>query len=85
MAEDGISNHVKIGDFQYWWKTENENIQSSKSGAHFGHYKAAAYDNYLSLLQVSKLNLAIRTGVPLTRWTNGLTVLLEKVFGCIYI
>ncbi len=32
-----------------------------------------------------KLTLAASTGVPLANWGNGLTVLLEKVFGNIYI
>ncbi len=52
---------------------------------HFGHYKAAAHDWYLSALQAAKLMLAAMMGVPLARWGNGLTVLLEKVFGNIYI
>ena len=34
---------------------------------------------------LQSLNLALQTGVPLERWGNGLTVLLEKEFGSIYI
>jgi hypothetical protein len=36
-------------------------------------------------MQAAKLTLAASTGVPLARWGNGLMVLLEKVFGNIYI
>ena len=80
-----IASFVTTKDFQDWWLTVNENIQSSKSGAHFGHYKAAAHNDYLSALHVSQLNLALQTGVPLERWGNGLIVLLEMEFGSIYI
>ncbi len=36
-------------------------------------------------MHAAKLTLATFTGVPLARWGNGLIVLLEKVFGNIYI
>jgi hypothetical protein len=84
-ADDVISTFVTTDDFQEWWLRADEDIQSSKSGCHFSHYKAAAHNDYLSALHCAKLNLALRTGVPLTRWGNGLTVLLEKEFGAIYI
>ena len=35
-------------------------------------------------MHVTKLNLALQTGVPLERWGNGLMVLLEKEFVSIY-
>ena len=34
---------------------------------------------------MAKLNLILATGIPLERWTHGLTVLLEKEFGSVYI
>jgi hypothetical protein len=84
-AGETIKTHVSSEDFRSWWSTANEKIQSSKSGAHFGHYKAAAYDKYLTCLHVAKMNLVLRTGIPLERWGHGITVLLEKKFGSIYI
>ncbi len=39
----------------------------------------------LDIIKPAKITLAASTGVPLARWGNGLTVLLEKVFGNIYI
>ncbi len=65
--------------------SSNENIQSSELGCHFGHYKAASYDRYLSVMHAAKLTLTASPGIPLARWGNGLMVLLEKVFGNIYI
>ncbi len=72
-------------DSQSYWQHANEDIQSSKSGCHFGHYKAASFDSYLSAMHPAKLTLATSTSVPLARWGNRLTVLLKKVFGNIYI
>ena len=83
-SENVILTFVHQKDFQGWWLTSNENISSSKSGAHFGHYKAAAFKDYLSALHFSKLNLAPETGLPLERWGHGLTVLLKKEFGATY-
>ena len=84
-TDDMVDAHVTSEDFVSWWSHAKEDIQSSKSGAHFGHYKAASYNKYLTSLQVAKLNLVLRTGIPLERWGHGLTVLLEKEFGSIYI
>ena len=84
-VEDLITTFITNKYFQDWWLTADENIQSSKLGAHFGHYKAAAHNNYISTLHIAKLNLALQTGVPIKIWGNGLTVLLEKEFGSIYI
>jgi hypothetical protein len=36
-------------------------------------------------MHAAKLTLAASIGIPLACWGNGLTVLLEKVFGNIYI
>ena len=82
-AGDVISIFVTTKDFQDWWLTANGNIQSLKLGAHFGHYVAAAHDERLAALHVATLNLALQTGVPLERWGDGLTVLLEMEFGSI--
>ncbi len=76
---------VSTTDFQSYWQQANENIQSSESGCHFGHYKAASFDRYLLAMHPANLTLAASTGVPLAHWGNGLMVLLKKVFGNIYI
>ncbi len=78
-------NFASTTDFQSYWQLANEDIQSSESGCHFVHYKAASYDCYLSAMHTAKLTLAASTGAPLARWGNGLTVLLKKVFGNIHI
>ncbi len=56
-----------------------------ESGCHFGHYKAVSHDRYISAMNCAKRTLAATTGIPLAHWGCRLTVLLEKVFGNIYI
>ncbi len=85
LLKEEVVDFVSTTNFQSYWQHANEDIQSSKSGYHFGHYKAASFDRYISAMDVAKLTLATSTGVPLAGWGNGLTVLLEKVFGNIYI
>ena len=84
-AESMITTFITHRYFQTWWLTSREDIQSSKSGTHFGHYKTAAQNDYLSVLHVTRLNLALKTGIPYTCWRHGLAVLLEKGSGTIYI
>ncbi len=85
LLKEEVVDFVSTTDFQSYWRHTNENIQSSESGCHFRRYKAASFDHYLSAMHAAKLTLATSTCVPLARWGNGLMVLLEKVFGNIYI
>jgi hypothetical protein len=85
LSKEEVMDFVLTTDFQSYWQHTNEDIQSSESGCHFGHHKAASYNRYLLAMHAAKLTLATSTGVPLTHWGNGLTVLLEMVFGNIYI
>ena len=76
-----IQTSVSIHDFQNYWKNSRERTASSISKRHFGHYKAAATSNTLSGIHSMINHLSISTGTFLTRWTNGLTVMLEKLPG----
>jgi hypothetical protein len=79
------NNEVTATDFLSFWTTSREKTSSSKSGRHFGHYRAACNDPDLVNLHVENINLAATMGTPLTRWKQGVTVLLEKVAGNIHI
>ena len=85
MLPEEVLDLVSTADFQYFWSRANEDIQSSESKVHFGHYKAILRDKHLLLLEAAKLLLCAKTGMPLERWGNWLIILLEKVFGDIVI
>ncbi len=58
-----------------------EDTSSSPSGLHFGHYIAGADCNYISQFHALCVSLALKKGIALERWENGLSVMLEKMFG----
>ncbi len=65
LLEEEVVDFVSTTDFQSFWQHADEDIQSSESGCHFGHYKAANYDQYLLAMHAASLTLAASTGVPL--------------------
>ena len=76
-----LDNDVTVEDFVGFWARSKERTSSSKSGRHFGHYRAITENEALVRLQVQSINLAAHRGRPLDRWREGVTVLLEKVAG----
>ena len=73
-----ISHEVSTTDFQQYWRKAKERTSSSISGRHFGHYVAASHCDAISELHSSICHLATMRGIFLSRWTKGLTVMLEK-------
>jgi hypothetical protein len=70
LLKEEVVDFVSTTDFQSYWQHANEDFQSSKSGCHFGYYKAASCNQYLSAMHAAKLLLATSTGLSLARWGN---------------
>ena len=51
-------------------------------GIHFGHYKSGAQSQIISHIHALKTILLLRRGIALNRWSHGLLVIPEKMFGC---
>ena len=81
LTNGDITITITPEEFQYFWKKVREGTASSPSGIHYGHYKAAAHSERLSGFLAKKITLISRTGCPPSRWSYGLTVMLEKVAG----
>ena len=58
-----------------------EDTSSSQLGLHFGHYIAGADCDYISQFHALQVSLALKKGIALERWSNGLLVMPEKMFG----
>jgi hypothetical protein len=56
-------------------------MSSSQSSLHFGHYIAGADCDYISQFHALCISLALKKGIALEGWSNGLSVMLEKMFG----
>ena len=81
MTKEEVATYVTREYFSYYWQQANKRISSSYSGLHFGHYKAASFDQDLSAIDTLKSSLCAQMGTPLARLGRGLTILLEKVMG----
>ena len=51
------------------------------SGRHFGHYKAASKNAFLTAVHSTFCTVASECGTSIDRWERGLTVMLEKIKG----
>ncbi len=80
-----VATYVTPEDFKLFWQMEKERTGSSYSGLHFGPYIAVLHCPNLLLLHAAKLSICARNGVSLARWGKGLTVLLEKILGNVFV
>ena len=82
VPADSVDTVIRHGEWAERWSRAKEKTSSSESQLHFGHYKAAARSPMVSHLHALKTSLALRRGVALDRWSRGLSIMLEKMFGC---
>ncbi len=77
-----VNTTIMKEDWGNHWGRAKKETSSSLSRRHFGHYKAGLRSGYTSYLQALIATLTIRQGVVLDCWSQGLSVMLEKSFGC---
>ena len=80
---DTISTRISNDDYISYWRKAREQTSSSYSGLHFGHYKAAAFDAWLSEIQALSIEIAYANGYSYKRWQQGISAMLEKKEGVI--
>ncbi len=81
IQANSVSTVVGRQDWQNYWRAADERTSSSRSGLHFGHYKAGADSTYISHFHAAKTTVALTLGTPYSRWKQGVTVMLEKELG----
>jgi hypothetical protein len=78
-------NSVKIKmskeDYIAHWKRAKEETSLSRSGLHFGHYMAGIESEYIAHFHALKATLIFHHGLVLDCWAQGLSVMLQKLFG----
>ncbi|MEJ2137350.1 MAG: hypothetical protein P8X86_19155, partial [Desulfofustis sp.] len=77
-----VDTSIRRQEWAGRWARAREKTSSSESGLHFGHYKAAAKSPLVSHLHALNTTLALKRGFALSRWSRGLSVMLEKMYGC---
>jgi len=81
MPLDLVNGLISLECWQQQWKKVKEDMSLSQSGLHFGHYIADTDCDYISQLGALRVLLALKKDIVLERWSKGLSVMLEKMFG----
>jgi hypothetical protein len=79
---DSVATTITPEAWQSHWLEVNKKTSSSFSGHHFGHYIAGLRSNHVTVLHALSVSLVTKRGIVLDRWSKGLSVMLEKIFGC---
>jgi hypothetical protein len=82
VPKDSVGTGITKEDWHNHWGQTKEETSLLVSGWHFGHYKAGLRSVYISYLQALQATLIVKWGMVLERWLRGLSVMLEKIFGC---
>ncbi len=76
VPSDSVTGMILRECWQQLWKKVKEDTSLSQSGLHYGHYIAGADCDYISQFHALHILLALKKGVALERWSNGLSVML---------
>jgi hypothetical protein len=68
-------------DLRQFWRKVKEFTSLSKSGVHYGHYKAAIKEDLIMEILAQQLTVIARSGIPPENWSVGLQVMLEQIAG----
>ncbi len=82
IPQDFDGTKITKEDHRGHWRKTKEETSSSKSSMHFGHYMAGSLFAYIDHFHSLKATLSLHHGLVLDRWAQGLSVMLQKDFGC---
>jgi hypothetical protein len=82
IVADSVGTEMTKQDFMAHWKRATEETSLSNSGLTFSHYMAGILSPYISHFRALKTTLLFHHGLVLKRWAQGLSVMLQKAFGC---
>ena len=82
IPTSSVSSIIRRHEWCKRWSKAREDTSSSVSGLHFGHHKAAASSPVISHFHALKASLVMKRGIVLERWGKGLSVMIEKMYGC---
>ena len=85
IPKNSVSTVISPSDWNGHFRKVKEKTSSSISTRHFGHYIAGLKSEHISFFESQVANLVVNRGMVLDRWSSGLSVMLEKIAGCIQI
>jgi hypothetical protein len=81
IPENSVSITITLGQWKQYWKVVNEEMSSSESGLHFGHYLVGSKSDIISHYHPAQVMVTLAHAVQLKCWSQGLMVMLEKTLG----
>jgi hypothetical protein len=81
IPENLVSITITPQQWQQYWKVVNEEILSSESGLHFGHYIVGSKSDIILHYHAARVTVTLAHAIQLKRWSHGLSVMLEKTLG----
>ncbi len=82
ILQDSLNTLLTKEDWRCQWQGCRESTSSSESGLHFGYYITGISLDHILYFHALKATLILRRGIVLEHWVQGLSVMLEKMFGC---
>ena len=79
VPANSVTGAISREQWQQGWKKVKEDTSLPPPGLHFGYYIAGADCNYISQFHTLRVSLALKKGIALECWANGLLVMLEKI------
>jgi hypothetical protein len=73
-----IETDISKEDFSNMWHKCKEYTSCGRSGLHFGHFKASCTTERLCEIDRWFVEVALKTGVSLERWKQGIDVMIPK-------
>ena len=81
IPKNSIPIVITPEQWKQYWRVINEEISSSESGIHFGHYIVGSKSDIISHYHASRVSVTLAHAIQLERWSRGLSVMLEKTLG----
>jgi hypothetical protein len=81
VPQNSVSIIINPEQWKQYWRAVKEEMSSSKSGFHFGHYIVGSKSDMISHYHAVRVSVTLAHTIQLERWSRGLSVVLEKTLG----
>jgi hypothetical protein len=81
VPTNSVSFVITLEQWKQYWQVINEETSSSEFGIHFGHYIVGCSSDIISHYHATCVTITLAHAIQLERWSQGLSVMLEKTLG----
>ncbi len=78
VPANSVSAAITPEQWKQYLRVIHEEILSSESGIHFGHYIVGCGLDIISHYHASRVTVTLAHAIQLEQWSRGLSVMLEK-------